>query len=75
MWHAWEWRENVQGFGGKARRKETTRKTMRSWKYRISKYHREIDWGCGAVQMPEDRDRWRAVVTTVISLRVLAPRN
>jgi hypothetical protein len=26
MWHAWE-TENVQGFGGNARRKETTRKT------------------------------------------------
>jgi hypothetical protein len=27
MWHAWERRENLQGFGGKARRKETTWKT------------------------------------------------
>jgi hypothetical protein len=27
MWHAWERRESVQDFGGKARRKETTWKT------------------------------------------------
>jgi hypothetical protein len=27
MWHAWERREIVQDFGGKARRKETTGKT------------------------------------------------
>jgi hypothetical protein len=27
MWHAWKRNENVQGFGGKARRKEATWKT------------------------------------------------
>jgi hypothetical protein len=27
MWHAWERRENVKGFGVKAQRKETTWKT------------------------------------------------
>jgi hypothetical protein len=27
MWHAWERKGNVQGFGGKVRRKKTTRET------------------------------------------------
>jgi hypothetical protein len=28
-----------------------------------------VDW----IQLSQDRDRWRAVVSTVMSLRVLAP--
>jgi hypothetical protein len=31
MWNAWNRKESVQGFGGKARRKETTRKMMGVW--------------------------------------------
>jgi hypothetical protein len=37
---------------------------------------REI--GCGSVdwiQLAQDRDRWRALVNTVMNLRVLAPRS
>jgi hypothetical protein len=36
------------------------------------------DTGCGSVdwiQLAQDRDRWRAVVSTVMNLRVLAPRS
>jgi hypothetical protein len=32
---------------------------------------RSVDW----MQLAQDRDRWRALVNTVMSLRVLAPRN
>jgi hypothetical protein len=34
--------------------------------------------GCGSVdwiQLAQDRDRWRAVVNTVMNLQVLAPRS
>jgi hypothetical protein len=37
---------------------------------------REI--GCGSVdwiQLAQDRDQWRALVNTVMDLRVLVPRN
>jgi hypothetical protein len=36
---------------------------------------RETGWGSVEwIQMAQDRDRWRAVVNTVMNLRVLAPR-
>jgi hypothetical protein len=37
---------------------------------------REIGlWGVDWIRMAQDRDRWRAVVSAVMNLRVLAPRN
>jgi hypothetical protein len=37
---------------------------------------REIGWGSVQwMQLAQDRDRWRAIVDTVMNLRVLAPRN
>jgi hypothetical protein len=59
----------VQGFGGKTRRKETTGKPRRSWELEIR--IGSIEW----IQLAEDGDRWRALVNTVMDLRVLAPRS
>jgi hypothetical protein len=37
---------------------------------------REIGWGSvDWIQLAQDRDRWWAVVNTVMNLRVLAPRS
>jgi hypothetical protein len=37
---------------------------------------REIGWGrVEWIQLAQDRDRWRALVNTVMNLRVLAPRS
>jgi hypothetical protein len=36
---------------------------------------REIGWGSvDWIQLAQDRDRWPALVNTVMNLRVLAPR-
>jgi hypothetical protein len=62
--------KSVQGFGGKARRKETTHR----WEDGVRMDLREIglggvDW----IRLAQDRDQWRAVVSVVMNLRVLAP--
>jgi hypothetical protein len=46
------------------------------WEYRIRMDLREIvlgdvDW----IRLAQDRNRWRAVVSTVMNLRILAPRS
>jgi ribonucleotide reductase beta subunit family protein with ferritin-like domain len=33
----------------------------------------EIDWGVEKIQLAQDRDQWRALVNTVMNLRILAP--
>jgi hypothetical protein len=68
--------ESVQGFGGKARRKETTGRPRRRWEDVIRMDLTEI--GLGGVdwtRLAQDKDRWRAVVSAVMNLRVLAPRS
>jgi hypothetical protein len=68
--------ECVQGFDGKARRKEPLGRPMRRWDDGIRTDLREIDWGSvDWTQLAQDRDRWRAVVNTVMNLRALAPRS
>jgi hypothetical protein len=63
-------------FGGKARRKETTRKIRRRWKGGIKMDLREngsesVEW----IQLAQDRARWRAVVNRMMNLQILAPQN
>jgi hypothetical protein len=60
---------------GKSEGKRPLGRPRRRWKDGIRMDFREI--GCGSVdwiQLAQDRDRWRAVVNTVMNLRVLAPR-
>jgi hypothetical protein len=46
------------------------------WEDGIRVHLREIDWGSvDWIQLAQDRNRWRALVNTVINLWVLAPRN
>jgi hypothetical protein len=44
MQHALVEEDCIQGFGGKARRKETTRKTQTMWEVNIKMVPREIGW-------------------------------
>jgi hypothetical protein len=59
---------------GKPEGKRPLERPWRRWEDGIRIDRREI--GCGSVnwfQLAQDRDRWRAVVNTVINLLVLAP--
>jgi hypothetical protein len=66
--------EIVLGFGGKSRRKEPLCRPRHRWEDGIRTNLREIGWGVDWIQLPHDRDRWRAVVNAVMKLRLLALR-
>jgi hypothetical protein len=51
-------------------------RSRRRWKYVTRMDLREIGLGCvDWIRLAHDRDRWRAVVSAVMNLRVLAPRS
>jgi hypothetical protein len=56
---------------GKPNGKRSLGRPMRSWEDGIRMDLREIS----RVGVAQDRDRWRAVVSAVMNLRVLAPRS
>jgi hypothetical protein len=61
---------------GKPEGKRPLGRPSRRWEDGIRMDLREIglgdmDW----IRLTQDRDRWRAVVSAVMNLRVLAPRN
>ena len=43
----------------------------RRWEVNIKMDLQEVGWGCGDwMELAQDRDRWRALVSTVMNLRV-----
>jgi hypothetical protein len=61
---------------GKPEGKRTLGRLRRRWEDGIKVDLREIGWGgVEWIQLAQDRDRWRAVVSAVMNLRVLAPRG
>jgi hypothetical protein len=77
MWHAWERRKKCTRFWwGKPEGKIPLGRPRRRWEDGIRMDLREIglrgvDW----IRLAQDMDRWRAVVSAVMNLRVLAPRS
>jgi hypothetical protein len=65
-----------KGLVGKPEGKRPLGRPRRRWEDGIRMDLREIglegvDW----IRLSQDRDRWRAVVSAVMNLRVLAPRS
>jgi hypothetical protein len=59
---------------GKPEGRRPLGRQRRRWEDGIRMDLKEIGWGSvGWIQFAQDRDRWRAVVNTVMNLRVLAP--
>jgi hypothetical protein len=74
-WHAWE-RNVYKVFMGKPEGKRPLGRPRRRWEDGIRMDLREIRWGSVEwIQLAQDRDWWRALVNTVMNLRVLAPRS
>jgi hypothetical protein len=61
---------------GKPEGKRPLGRPRHRWEAGIRMDLREIAWGSVEwIQLAQDRDRWRAVVNTVMYLWVLAPRS
>jgi hypothetical protein len=61
---------------GKPERKRPLGRPRRRRENGIRMDLREIDWGSmDWIQMAQDRDRWRDLVSTVLNLRVLVPQS
>jgi hypothetical protein len=57
--------------GGKARRKKTVGRPRHRWVDNIKMDLREIGWDdMDWIDLAQDTDRWRALVDTVMNLRV-----
>jgi hypothetical protein len=73
MWLAWE-RNVYKVLAGKPEGKRSLERTRSSWENGIRMDLRETSWTKAEwIQLAQDRDRWRAVMNTVMNLRVLAP--
>ena len=56
---------------GKPEGKRTLGRRRRRWEDNIKMDLREVGGGCGDwMELAQDRERWRALVSTVMSLRV-----
>jgi hypothetical protein len=75
MWHAWE-RKVYRLLVGKPEGRRPLGRPRPRWEDRIRMYLRKIGWGSAEwILLPQDRNRWRALVNIVTKIRILAPRS
>ena len=55
---------------GKPEGKRKLERLRCRWEDNIKMDLQEVGGGCGDLELAQDRDRWRALVSTVIKLRV-----
>jgi hypothetical protein len=71
-----EERKTYKVLVGKPEGKRPFGRPRRRWEDGIRMDLREIGlWGVDWIRLAQNRDRWRAVVSAVMNLRVLAPRS
>ena len=60
-----------RGLVGKPDEKRPLGGPRRRWENNIKMDLQEVGWGCGDwMELAQDRDRWRALVSTVMNFRV-----
>jgi hypothetical protein len=68
---SWGRERHAQGFGGETEGRRPLVRPRSSWEDNIKMDLQEV--GCGGmvyIKLAQDRDRWRALVITVMNLRV-----
>ena len=60
----------AQGSNGETRGKEPFGRPRRRWEDNIKMYLQEVGGGGEWMELAENRDRWRALVNTVMNFRV-----
>ena len=61
----------IQGFVGKPEGKRPLGRTRRRWESNIKMDLQEVGWGgMDWIELAQDRDRWRALVTAIMNVRV-----
>jgi hypothetical protein len=77
MWHAWERREKCTGFwwGSPKERDHLEDQGVGGKMGSEWILGRLVCGGVDWIRLAQDRDRWRAVVSALMNLQVLAPRS
>jgi hypothetical protein len=71
-----EYRKVYMVLVGKPEGRRPLGRPRRRWEYDVRMDLREIGFGgVDWFRLAEEKDRWRAVVSAVMNLRVLAPRS
>ena len=71
MWHVWRKGEVYKVLVGKPEEKRPLGKPRRRWENNIKMELQEVGGGCGDwMELAQDRDRWRALVSTVMNFVV-----
>jgi len=69
--HMGEWRGVHRVFVGKAEEKRPMERLRRRWEDNIKMDLQEVGGASGEwIELAQDRDRWRALVSTVMNFRV-----
>jgi hypothetical protein len=79
MWHAWERRETCTRFRWESPKEKDHLEDQGVGGNMGSECILDLDWlgggGVDWIRLAQDRDRWQAVVSAVMNLRVLALRS